>query len=97
MKVVTICGSMRFQNEMPKIARELAVKGFCVIQPIYDDGGTKGFSEQEYQNIVAEHFKKIDLSDAIYVVNIDGYVGESVRNEIAYARQHGKQVIFHVE
>jgi len=26
--------------------------------------------------------KKIDLNDGIYVVNIDGYVGESVKKEI---------------
>ena len=31
MKIVTICGSMKFAKEMPKIAGELETKnGYCV-------------------------------------------------------------------
>ena len=41
--------------------------------------------------------KKIDLSDGIYVVNIDGYIGESVQQEIEYTRKCGKEVIFHCD
>lgn len=44
---------------------------------------------------MSAHYKKIDLSDAIYVVDINGYIGESVRNEINYAEQQGKQIIYH--
>lgn len=46
-------------------------------------------------NIVQAHYKRIDISDAIYVVNIDGYIGNSVKNEIKYALDHGKEVIYH--
>lgn len=31
------------------------------------------------------HFRKIDASDGIYVLNVDGYVGASTTREIAYA------------
>ena len=41
------------------------------------------------------HRKKIDVSDAIYVVNIDGYIGNSTKNEIEYAKNNGKEVIYH--
>lgn len=41
------------------------------------------------------HKKKIDISDAIYVVNIDGYIGSSTRSEIEYAKNNGKEVIYH--
>ena len=50
---------------------------------------------QEMQAIVDAHKKKIDLSDAIYVVDIDGYIGQSVKQEISYAKQQGKEIIFH--
>ena len=40
------------------------------------------------------HKRKIDMADAIYVINKDGYVGSSTRCEIGYAIKHGKQVIF---
>lgn len=45
--------------------------------------------------ITAAHYKKIDLSDAIYIVNIGGYIGQSVTEEIAYAKSRGKEIIFH--
>jgi len=41
------------------------------------------------------HYRKIDISDGIYVLNIGEYIGESVRKEIAYAQQHGKEIVYH--
>ena len=41
------------------------------------------------------HYRKIDLSDGIYVVNMDGYIGTSVKKEIEYAERHGKEVLYH--
>ena len=40
------------------------------------------------------HKRKIDLAEAIYVINKDGYIGASTRSEIEYAIKHGKRVIF---
>lgn len=82
MKVVTICGSMRFAKEMQKVAWELEAKnGYVVIQCVYNDRETKE-TDEEILNIVNAHWKKIDISDAIYVVNIGGYIGESTKKEI---------------
>ena len=33
------------------------------------------------------HRTKIDLSDAIFVVNVDSYIRESTRGEIVYAKK----------
>ena len=41
------------------------------------------------------HYRKIELSDAIYVVDIQGYIGNQVSKEIAFAKSKGKKVIFH--
>jgi hypothetical protein len=38
------------------------------------------------------HFRKIDLADRVYVINADGYIGNSTRREIEYAKQLGKPV-----
>jgi len=40
------------------------------------------------------HKRKIDLADQVLVCNIDGYIGDSTKSEIAYARAHGKPVRF---
>ncbi len=38
------------------------------------------------------HLRKIDMSDEVLVLNIDGYIGESTRREIEYAKATGKPV-----
>ena len=55
----------------------------------------KNATQEEMANVVNAHWKKIDISDAIYVVNIGGYIGNSTRNEINYALSKGKEVIYH--
>ena len=93
IKVVSICGSMKFADDMINIATDLEKKyGWCVLQCVYNVGNV---NEQELDNIVQAHYKRIDISDAIYVVNIGGYIGNSVKNEIKYALDHGKEVIYH--
>ena len=38
------------------------------------------------------HKHKIDMADSIYVINVGGYIGESTRSEIDYARRKGKRI-----
>lgn len=85
---------MRFSSQMKDIAFKLETqKGYCVLQPVYCDGGDIG--EAQLKNLEAAHFKKIDISDGIYVVNIGGYTGKSVSEEINYAKQRNKEIIYH--
>lgn len=95
MKTLTICGSMRFAKEMIDIAYQLeAQRGFNVLQCVYCGGKP---TEEELKQLEAAHYRKIDLSDGIYVVNIGGYIGESVKKEIEYAEKNGKEIIYHCE
>ena len=91
-KIVTICGSMKFKEKMMEIAKELEVKKkYVVIQCIYSNDS---FSEEE-QHILAElHYNKIEISDAIYVINVNGYIGNQTSKEIEYAKKLGKEVLY---
>lgn len=40
----------------------------------------------------ALHLRKIDISDEIFVVNREDYIGNSTANEIAYAKKLGKAI-----
>ena len=96
MKTYTLCGSMRFEKEMQEVAYYLETqKGYNILQCIYSVVDAKPTVE-ELHALERAHFHKIDISDGIYVLNIDGYIGESVRKEIDYAEQHGKEVIYHL-
>ena len=38
------------------------------------------------------HKRKIDMADEIFVINVNGYIGESTKSEIEYATTTGKVV-----
>lgn len=91
-KIVTICGSMRFEDKMMEISKELEIKNkYVVIQCIYSNDK---FTEKEQQILSDLHYNKIKISDAIYVVNVNGYIGNSTDKEIEYAKKLGKEVMY---
>ncbi len=97
MKTYTICGSMRFAEEMKKIAYQLEIeKGYNILQCVYIDKNVE-LTDEDLKKLEKAHYKKIEISDGIYVVNIDGYIGESVKKEIEYAKKHNKEVIYYYQ
>lgn len=97
MKIVTLCGSMKFENEMEKIAFILETRyDMCVLQCVYNKDKSE-LCENDITALNSAHYKKIENSDAIYVVDINGYIGEQVKKEIALAERLGKEIIFHTQ
>ena len=96
MKTYTICGSMRFEKEMREIAYSLEVcEGYNILQCVYRSDNMSPTAE-ERARLSHAHYRKIDLSDGIYVVNIGGYIGEAAQKEIEYAKALGKEILYHV-
>lgn len=93
IKVVTICGSMKYKKEMMQVAEELELKqGYAVIQCVYCDN-LANYDKSDEEKFGKIHFKKIDISDAIYVVNVNGYVGKSTKKEIEYTKSLNKEIL----
>lgn len=86
---------MKFAEDMKKIAYDLEIsKGYNILQCVYCKDNIVP-TEDELLKLEDAHYRKIDLSDGIYVVNMDGYIGTSVKKEIEYAERHGKEVLYH--
>ena len=51
-------------------------------------------SAAETRKLKTLHLRKIDLADEVLILNVGGYIGESTRVELQYARAHGKAVRF---
>jgi len=94
MKIITICGSLKFENEMKNVSEKLALEGNCVLSVIYPTKEKEKYTKEEIEILGKEHLKKIDISNAIIVINKNGYIGESVRNEIEYAKKQNKEIIY---
>ena len=93
-KVITLCGSTRFKEDFERVNRELTLLGNIVISVGCFGHSGDTFTEEQKVMLDDIHKRKIDMSDAIYVINKDGYIGASTRSEIKYAIMRGKQVIY---
>ncbi|MEG1044617.1 MAG: hypothetical protein RSF81_07580, partial [Oscillospiraceae bacterium] len=69
-------------------------EGYGVIQCVYNENN-ESIDDKMAKNLAEAHRKKIDICDLVYIVDIDNYIGASVKEEIEYAKQNGKEIIFH--
>lgn len=101
--VVTLCGSSRYPQHHMRIMMDETLKGNIVIpMGLYGhadfpvgarEATADGDERTEVKQMLDElHKRKIDLSDEILVVNVNGYIGDSTRREIVYAEVNGKRV-----
>ena len=98
MKIITICGSMRFKKEMMEITEKKALEGNCMITPIYLTRKNKeDYTEDEILMLGKMHKEKIKLSDAILVLNVNGYIGDSTNSEIEYAKSLNKEILYYTD
>jgi hypothetical protein len=100
-KIITLCGSTKFKDEFMKAQKDLTLKGNIVISvglfghsgdsEVWEnmDDGTLTKTKEMLDDM---HKRKIDLSDEIFVINFGGYIGDSTRSEIEYAKKTGKIV-----
>ena len=97
MKIITLCGSLKFKKEMMEIAEKMALDGNCVLTPVYPVLENYKRTDRQLELLKEAHFKKIELSDSILVVNINNYIGNSTNLEIEYAKKLGKKVIYYTD
>lgn len=92
-KRVTLCGSSKYWIAFDIINRKLSLEGYTVYSlAIFPHKDGESLSKEEKEILDQVHLDKIDNSDSIFVIDIDGYWGESTRREIAYAEKQGKVI-----
>ena len=94
-KIITLCGSIKFKDEFIKVQEKLTLDGNIVLTPNFFNSIKKEDIDEETKKMLDEmHKQKIDMSDEIYVINVGGYIGESTKNEIEYAKARGKRISY---
>lgn len=98
MKVITVCGSYRFKKEIVEIAEKMTLMGNCMITPNeLTKPNKEAYTEDEFLMIDKMHKEKIKISDAILVVNVNGYIGSSTNSEIEYAKALDKEILYYTD
>lgn len=90
---VCLCGSSRFREQFFEVAKQLTLEGYNVTMPVLfvkDDLNKLSDDEKKYLNEI--HKSKIADADLIYIINYNGYIGNSTREEIDWASQLGKKI-----
>ena len=95
-KVITLCGSTKFKDAFMETQKRLTLEGNIVISVgmFGHSGDDEVWKEGTKEMLDDMHKRKIDMADEIYVINVGGYIGESTKSEIEYARKNGKKVQF---
>lgn len=96
-EVVCLCGSTRFKPAFERYARKLTFDGAIILMPnvwLHWDGFGESMPDPVKARLDELHKDKIAMSDRVVVVNPNGYVGQSTRAEIAFARTRSLPVEF---
>jgi len=92
-KIVCLCGSTKFKKEFMAAQKDFTLKGYIVVTVgFFGHADNEPISPQQKYGLDVLHFRKIELSNLIYVVNPGGYLGDSTKREITYARSLEKPV-----
>lgn len=100
--VVCLCGSTRFYAQFQQSNFEETMAGRIVLSVgFYPHGGFEsralhgqdiGVTPEQKVALDILHKQKIDLADEVLVLNVNDYIGDSTKSEVAHARATGKPV-----
>ena len=97
--VITICGSYKFEEMMKDVARNFMEEGYIVFLPMRLEypKTSKYAATVSADEIHNRHDQKMLMSDFIYVVNPEGYVGKHTLREIMFAKDHNIPIKYLVD
>ena len=74
-KVITLCGSTRFKDQFYEAQKHLTLEGNIVISVglFGHSGDAEVWTEGTKEMLDDMHKRKIDMADAIFVINVGGY------------------------
>lgn len=100
-RIVCLCGSTRFFKQFQQANFEETMKGNIVLSVGFYPHSTEqahgqeiGITSKQKEDLDILHFRKIDLADEVFILNVNNYIGESTARELAYAKSMGKKIRF---
>lgn len=92
---VCLCGSTKFKDTFEAVARALTLNDMIVVMPnVWHHLDETPISEEDKAKLDKLHRRKIEKSDYVYVINPDGYIGESTAKEIEYAKSLERPIFY---
>lgn len=95
-EIVCLCGSTRFYKNFDEENFRLTLEGKIVLSIGCNTKSDEGLhlTARDKDMLDDLHKRKIDICDSILVLNVGGYIGDSTRSEIEYAKSIGKPIYY---
>ena len=95
-KIITLCGSTKFKPFFDQINFDLTLSGKIILQPgCFMHFDRISITDEQKEKLDILHKEKILISDCIYVLNINNYIGLSTQSEIDFAKQHNIPIYYY--
>ncbi len=95
-EIITLCGSTKFKKEFEEVERKLTLEGKIVLSVgIFNHTDNEQLTPEQMEMLDEVSLRKIDLSNSIYVIDVDKYIGESTKKDIEYATKMGKTIYYY--
>jgi len=98
-KIICLCGSTRFKEAFDEANYQETIAGKIVLSVGFfmHATGNKhdesiGATPEQKKALDELHLRKIDLADEVFILNVGGYIGESTRRELEYAKAQSKVI-----
>jgi hypothetical protein len=99
-EIVCLCGSVRFSEAFQKAQKDETLRGNIVLTigcNMKSDTELFGDMPESTLKIIKEkldelHKRKIDLADRVKILNVEGYIGSSTKNELIYSKEQNKKI-----
>lgn len=97
--IITLCGSTKFKKEFEEMVKHFTLEGWIVLSVgcFGHAGDNEVWSEGTKKMLDDMHKAKIEIADAIFVVDKDHYIGASTRQEITYAMELNKEIYYYTD
>jgi len=95
-EIVCLCGSGRFKEAFDKAEFNETLAGKIVLTIGCNTKDIARDVNWEFVKPMLDklHLRKIELADEVLILNVDGYIGKSTRNELEYAKRMKKTIRF---
>ena len=95
-EIVCLCGSTRFMKAFKEANLRETLAGHIVLSIGCDcrSDDDIGLTAEDKKRLDELHLRKIELADRVYVLDVDGYIGESTAREVSHAEKLGKTITY---
>ena len=85
-QIVTLCGSTKFKKQFDEMNLKFTLDGYIVLSPgCYAHADNIIITNEEKIKLDELHKKKILMSNFIFIINENNYIGSSTQSEIKFA------------